>query len=96
MILTEDGFVKHELTRDEEDDILNEHYGQNGDSAYHMTKEISEQAQHIKWRRVLELYNRMKAVIYAHVSSIGERQSTDRQIEDLTRYAERKGLELVL
>ena len=55
MILTEDGFVKHELTRDEEDDKLNEHYGQNGDSAYHMTKEISEQAQHIKWRRVLEL-----------------------------------------
>ena len=55
MILTEDGFVKHELTRDEEDDILNEHYGQNGDSAYHMTKEINEQAQHIKWRRVLEL-----------------------------------------
>lgn len=37
----------------------------------------------------------MKAVIYARVSSIGERQSTDRQIEDLTRYAEGKGLEVV-
>lgn len=35
-----------------------------------------------------------KAVIYARVSSIGERQSTDRQIEDLTRYAEGKGLEV--
>ena len=37
----------------------------------------------------------MKAVIYARVSSIGERQSTDRQIEDLTRYAEGKGLEVI-
>ena len=37
----------------------------------------------------------MKAVIYARVSSIGDRQSTDRQIEDLTRYAEGKGLEVV-
>lgn len=36
-----------------------------------------------------------KAVIYARVSSIGERQSTDRQIEDLTIYAEGKGLEVV-
>lgn len=36
-----------------------------------------------------------KAVIYARVSSIGDRQSTDRQIEDLTRYAEGKGLEVV-
>ena len=35
------------------------------------------------------------AVIYARVSSIGDRQSTDRQIEDLTRYAEGKGLEVV-
>lgn len=36
-----------------------------------------------------------KAVIYARVSSMGDRQSTDRQIEDLTRYAEGKGLEIV-
>ena len=36
-----------------------------------------------------------KAVIYARVSSLGDRQSTDRQIEDLTRYAEGKGLEVV-
>lgn len=35
------------------------------------------------------------AVIYARVSSIGDRQSTDRQIEDLTKYAERKGLEVI-
>ena len=37
----------------------------------------------------------MKAVIYARVSSMGDRQSTDRQIEDLTRYAEGKGLEVI-
>lgn len=29
----------------------------------------------------------MKAVIYARVSSIGDRQSTDRQVSDLTEYA---------
>ena len=37
----------------------------------------------------------MKAVIYARVSSIGDRQSTDRQVEDLTKYAEGKGLEVI-
>ena len=35
------------------------------------------------------------AVIYARVSSTGDRQSTDRQIADLTRYADNKGLEVV-
>lgn len=35
------------------------------------------------------------AVIYARVSSMGDRQSTERQIEDLTRYAEGKGYEIV-
>lgn len=55
MILTEDGFVKHELTRDEEDDILREYFEHSGDSADHMTKERCELAQHIKWRRALEL-----------------------------------------
>ena len=35
------------------------------------------------------------AVIYARVSSMGDRQSTERQIEDLTRHAEGKGLEIV-
>ena len=35
------------------------------------------------------------AVIYARVSSTGDRQSTDRQIEDLTRYAEGKGLDVI-
>ena len=38
---------------------------------------------------------RKKTVIYARVSSVGDRQSTDRQIEDLTRYAEGKGYEIV-
>ena len=37
----------------------------------------------------------MKAVIYARVSSIGDRQSTERQIADLTRYAEGNGFEIV-
>ena len=35
------------------------------------------------------------AVIYARVSSTGDRQSTERQIEDLTRYAEGKRYEIV-
>ena len=37
----------------------------------------------------------MKAVIYARVSSTGERQSTSRQVADLTEYANRNGLEVV-
>ena len=37
----------------------------------------------------------MKAVIYARVSSTGERQSTSRQVADLTDYANRNGLEVV-
>ena len=36
-----------------------------------------------------------KSVIYARVSSIGDRQSTERQVAELTRYAESKGLEIV-
>lgn len=36
-----------------------------------------------------------KAVIYARVSSVGDRQSTERQIAELTRYAESKGLEVI-
>lgn len=37
----------------------------------------------------------MKAVIYARVSSTGDRQSTSRQVADLTDYANRNGLEVV-
>lgn len=37
----------------------------------------------------------MKAVIYARVSSTGERQSTSRQVADLTEYATRNKLEVV-
>lgn len=36
-----------------------------------------------------------KAVIYARVSSAGDRQDTERQVEDLTRYAAAAGLEIV-
>lgn len=36
-----------------------------------------------------------KAVIYARVSSTGERQSTERQVADLTRYAASAGLDVV-
>ena len=39
--------------------------------------------------------NHKKAVIYARVSSIGDRQSTDRQIKDLTDYAAYKGYEVL-
>ena len=35
------------------------------------------------------------SVIYARVSSTGERQSTSRQVADLTDYANRNGLEIV-
>ena len=37
----------------------------------------------------------MKAVIYARVSSVGERQSTERQVADLKRYAAASGMEVV-
>lgn len=36
-----------------------------------------------------------KVVIYARVSSTTDRQSTDRQVEDLRAYAQREGLEVV-
>lgn len=55
MIFDGSKYIKHEVTREGEDDILNEYYGQNGDSANHMTKERYELAQRIKWRRVFEL-----------------------------------------
>ena len=34
-------------------------------------------------------------VIYARVSSIGDRQSTERQVKDLSEYAKYKGIEVV-
>ena len=37
-----------------------------------------------------------KAVIYARVSSTGDRQSTERQVADLTRYAAAAGLDVVV
>ena len=36
-----------------------------------------------------------RAVIYARVSSVGERQSTERQVADLKRYAATSGMEVV-
>ena len=36
-----------------------------------------------------------KAVIYARVSSVGDRQNTDRQVADLREYANRSGLSVV-
>ena len=38
--------------------------------------------------------NQIKAVIYARVSSIGDRQSTDRQVKDLTDYAAYQKMEV--
>ena len=37
----------------------------------------------------------MKGVIYSRVSSEGERQSTSRQVADLTQYANRNGIEVL-
>lgn len=37
----------------------------------------------------------MKAIIYSRVSSIGERQNTNRQISDLHKYATSNGIEIV-
>ena len=34
-------------------------------------------------------------VIYARVSSVGDRQNTERQVDDLTRYAESNGYEVI-
>lgn len=36
-----------------------------------------------------------RAIIYSRVSSIGERQNTDRQISDMTAYAESNGYEII-
>lgn len=36
----------------------------------------------------------MKAVIFARVSSMTDRQNTERQVEDLKRYADYKGIEI--
>jgi len=36
----------------------------------------------------------MKAVIYARVSSVGDRQSTERQVLDLTAYADKNSIEV--
>lgn len=33
-------------------------------------------------------------VIYARVSSMGDRQSTERQVKDLSEYAKYKGIEV--
>ena len=37
----------------------------------------------------------MKAIIYARVSSTTDRQNTERQISDLNKYAEYKGMDVV-
>ena len=37
----------------------------------------------------------MKGIIYARVSSLTDRQNTDRQVEDLTKYAAANGIDVV-
>jgi len=39
--------------------------------------------------------NKLTSVIYARVSSVGDRQSTERQVVDLNNYASRNNLEVV-
>ena len=43
----------------------------------------------------METRENKTAVIYARVSSIGDRQSTERQVQDLNEYAKYRGLDLV-
>lgn len=43
----------------------------------------------------LDKMNAKRVVIYARVSSMTDRQSTDRQVADLTTYAEKEGLQVV-
>ena len=43
----------------------------------------------------METRDNRTAVIYARVSSIGDRQSTERQVQDLNEYAKYRGLDLV-
>ena len=43
----------------------------------------------------METRENKTAVIYARVSSTGDRQSTERQVQDLTGYAKYRGLDLV-
>lgn len=46
-------------------------------------------------KRITQEMDMKTSVIYARVSSVGERQSTSRQVADLTDYANRNGLEVV-
>ena len=43
----------------------------------------------------METRENRTAIIYARVSSIGDRQSTERQVQDLIEYAKYRGLDLV-
>ena len=43
----------------------------------------------------METRENRTAIIYARVSSIGDRQSTERQVQDLNEYAKYRGLDLV-
>lgn len=43
----------------------------------------------------MESKNQTSAVIYARVSSVGDRQNTSRQVSDLSTYATRNGMEVV-
>ena len=43
---------------------------------------------------IIDIFSMNTAVIYARVSSMGDRQSTSRQVADLTDYAIRNGLEV--
>lgn len=45
--------------------------------------------------KTTERQKKKTAIIYARVSSVGDRQNTDRQISDLSRYAEYSNLTVV-
>ena len=57
---------------------------------------VSNGMDKLKWTQVIveprNNQNMNNAVIYARVSSTGDRQSTERQVMDLTDYADKNGL----
>ena len=50
---------------------------------------------HLRVDIIQRIMTVQRTAIYARVSSVGERQSTERQVADLTRYAAASGMEVV-
>ena len=59
-----------------------------------LRRNLRERDYPVTFACVIMNYKMSTAVIYARVSSTTDRQSTDRQVADLTEYAERNGMEI--